>query len=119
MVLFVIFLFLFLAFFIFIFILIKYPIFQKTNVEKIKDIMKSMDSIDESYDLEESSSSSLPTPSFYQSLNSTSIYINNKKHDFENTIIDFFKYVFIYFESSFFSFLSPISKMYYSLKYSV
>ena len=117
MVLFVIFLFLFLAFFIFI--LIKYPIFQKTNVEKIKDIMKSMDSIDESYDLEESSSSSLPTPSFYQSLNSTSIYINNKKHDFENTIIDFFKYVFIYFESSFFSFLSPISKMYYSLKYSV
>jgi len=86
-------------------------------VEKIKDIMKSMDSIDESYDLEESIPS--PTPSFYQSLNSTSIYINNKKHDFENTMIEFLKFVFIYFESSFFSFLSPISKMYYSLKYSV
>jgi hypothetical protein len=112
------------------FLLKKTSLFPKTNVEKIKDIMKNenTESIKESESESESESKKETNrePNFYSNylgyFNNIHIidnifnFIDSKRKDFEKTMIDLFANIYLYFESSIFVILSPISKIYLSSK---
>jgi len=116
------------------FLLKKTSLFPKTNVEKIKDIMKNENTESESESESESEPESKKEskketnrePNFYSNylgyfnnihiIDNISNFIDSKRKDFEKTMIDLFANIYFYFESSIFVILSPISKIYLSSK---
>jgi len=108
------------------FLLKKTSFFPKTNVEKIKDIMENTES-----ELEPEPESKIEKqgnrePTIYSNylgyfdniriLDNITNFIDSKRKEFEQTMIDLIANIYLYFESSIFVILSPISKIYHSSK---
>jgi hypothetical protein len=104
----------------------KTSFFPKTNVEKIKDIMENTES-----ELEPEPESKIEKqgnrePTIYSNylgyfdniriLDNITNFIDSKRKEFEQTMIDLIANIYLYFESSIFVILSPISKIYHSSK---
>lgn len=116
------------------FLLKKTSFFPKTNVEKIKDIMENTESElepDPESELEPEPESKIEKqgnrePTFYSNylgyfndihiIDNITNFIDSKRKEFEQTMIDLFANIYLYFESSIFVILSPISKIYHSSK---